>query len=425
LAKSERNHEQIIDALAALQSHVRDTEPAIVVRDYHELLDRLAELTNGIPPEFRVPSDDLSRIPYAVDADGNVTSESELRYIERSRLLARLNPALEFAREAPSVTIESDSSPSTASKASPLFVERRQARWESMSTVDELDLVARELRALRERIGIITIPPASRERLETWVQVIEDGRLSVEDWQQMREDVEDLSSHISENVERDPDDYGSIVIAHQSLVSYPDAITSIMSEIEIRETTNLGKTLEAFGKRQQRRRARAAELKAVRGTVVAVMPAEVANAVNAEPSTRDTPVVFIGHGHSPLWRELKDYIEDDLQLDTKYFEQDSRVGMHMAEVLSGFLDQATCAIVVLTADDEQADGRERARQNVVHEVGYFQGKLGFKRVAMVIQDGVERFSNVDGIVPVRFPARQIKQAFPELQRWLKREGMIP
>jgi predicted nucleotide-binding protein len=424
LAKSERSLKQIIDALAALQSLVRDTEPEIVVREYHELLDRLAELTGGIPAEFRVPFDDLSRILYAVDADGNVTSQSEHQYIERSRFLAHLNLALEFARGTPTVDFESDSSQSTASKESPSFVERRQARWESMSTVDELDLMARELRALHERINIITIPPASRRRLETWVHVFEDGRLAVEDWQQLREDVEDLSSHISENVERDPDDYGSIVIAHQSLVSFPDAITSIMSEIEIRETTNLGKTLEAFGKRQQRRRARAAEREVVGGRAVAVMPAEVANAVNAETVAQANPVVFIGHGHSPLWRELKDYIENDLGIETLYFEQSSRVGEHMVQILEGFADGAACAIIVLTQDDEQADGRERARQNAVHEVGYFQGKLGFKRVAMLIQREVEEFSNVAGIIPIYFDDRNIKATFPELMRWLRREGLL-
>jgi predicted nucleotide-binding protein len=425
LAKSERNREQVIEALAALQSLVRNIEPEIVVREYHELLDRLAELTNGIPPEFRVPSDDISRIDYHVDADGNVTSQSQGRYIERSRFLARLNPALEFARETPTVDFESDSTPSTVSEPSPLFVERRRARWESMSTFDELDLVSRQLRSLCGQIDSISIPAASRRRLEKWAQVIEDGRLSAEDWQQLREDIEDLSSDIDRNVERDPGDYGSIAEAHQSLAFGSDAITSTMSAIEIRETTNLGKTLEAFGKRQQRRRARAAELEGVRGTAAAVMPAEVANAVNAKPLARGTPVVFIGHGHTELWRRLKDHIEDDLHLETLYFEKASRVGMHMAEILAEFINETDCAVIVLTADDEQADGRERARQNVVHEVGVFQGRFGFRRVAMLIQDGVEEFTNVTGIIPIRFEGRHIDHTFVELRKWLEREGLIP
>lgn len=137
-----------------------------------------------------------------------------------------------------------------------------------------------------------------------------------------------------------------------------------------------------------------------------------------------TPTVFIGHGHSPLWRELKDYIQDDLELAPLFFEAASHVGEHLAEVLITFLSEANCAITLLTREDEQVDGRERARQNVIHETGYFQGKLGFKRVAMVIQRDAEEFSNVAGIVPIYFEGRQIRQAFPELTRWLKREGFV-
>lgn len=158
--------------------------------------------------------------------------------------------------------------------------------------------------------------------------------------------------------------------------------------------------------------------------------------VGAQTSSADAPVpsastqetargkVFIGHGHSPLWRELKDYIEDDLGLQTRYFEQTSRVGEHMAEILNGFLQDTVCAITLLTADDEQADGSERARQNVVHETGFFQGRLGFKQVAMVVQREVEEFSNVAGIIPIYFEGRHINQTFAEISRWLKREGLL-
>jgi predicted nucleotide-binding protein len=33
----------------------------------------------------------------------------------------------------------------------------------------------------------------------------------------------------------------------------------------------------------------------------------------------------------------------------------------------------------MTAEDEQADGQWRARENVVHEAGLFQGRLGFMK----------------------------------------------
>jgi predicted nucleotide-binding protein len=50
---------------------------------------------------------------------------------------------------------------------------------------------------------------------------------------------------------------------------------------------------------------------------------------------------------------------------------------------------------VLTAEDETHEGRLRARQNVVHEAGLFQGKLGFTKVALILQNGVEDFSTFD------------------------------
>jgi predicted nucleotide-binding protein len=43
------------------------------------------------------------------------------------------------------------------------------------------------------------------------------------------------------------------------------------------------------------------------------------------------------------------------------------------------LDQARFAFLVMTAEDEQADGNHHARMNVIHEVGLFQGRLGFER----------------------------------------------
>jgi len=108
-----------------------------------------------------------------------------------------------------------------------------------------------------------------------------------------------------------------------------------------------------------------------------------------------------------------------------YFEKSSRVGMHIAEILAEFIQEADCAVILLTADDKQPDGLDRARQNVVHEVGVFQGRFGFRRVAMLIQDGVEEFTNVTGIMPIRFKDHHIDHTFVGLRGWLKREGLIP
>lgn len=428
LAKSERNLEQVIAALSALQKYVRDPETEFVVREYHELLDRLDELGHEVPSGLRVPDEELTYIIYSTDGYGNVTGRSERRFVDRSRLLVRLEPALEFARteltkQSPT-DFESGSSRSATADAGRMSVERRRRRWEAMTTFDELDLMRRELRTLDEQIDLISIPPTSRERLNKWARAVEDGHLTVEDWQQMREDIEDLSSHIGANVDRDPDDYSSIAPAHQSAVFSSRVITSQMGGIEVRETTNLGKTLEAYGKRQQYRRARAAELEAVRAARV-VGPAETATAVNSELPARHTPVVCLSHGHSLLWYPLERYLEKDLGLTVQAFESESHVGESSDEFLQRLVDGADCAIVLLTGDDEQPDGRERARQNVVHEIGFFQNRFGTKRVAMLIQNGVEEPSNIAGIMPIRFEGRHIDRTFYQITQWLKRENLLP
>ena len=78
----------------------------------------------------------------------------------------------------------------------------------------------------------------------------------------------------------------------------------------------------------------------------------------------------------------------------------------------------------MTAEDETKDNKMRTRQNVVHETGFFQGKLGFEKVAILKQDGVETFSNIDGLQYIPFSGNNINQTFTELQKMLKREGVI-
>jgi len=135
--------------------------------------------------------------------------------------------------------------------------------------------------------------------------------------------------------------------------------------------------------------------------------------------------IFIGHGHSPLWSEIVRFLNDDLCFQNNiYFEKESRVGQHIGEILKGFADKATFAIILMTADDETKEDKIRARQNVIHEIGFFQGKLGFEKVAILKQEGVEPFSNNDGFQYILFSGNNISQTFFELQKVLKRENVI-
>lgn len=134
--------------------------------------------------------------------------------------------------------------------------------------------------------------------------------------------------------------------------------------------------------------------------------------------------VFIGHGRSVVWRDLKDFIQDRLRLPWDEFNRVPVAGVTNIARLSEMLDSAAIALIVLTSEDEQKDGTMHARMNVIHEAGLFQGRLGFTKAILLLEEGCEEFSNVQGLGQIRFPAGNIKAAFEEIRRVLEREGLL-
>ena len=85
------------------------------------------------------------------------------------------------------------------------------------------------------------------------------------------------------------------------------------------------------------------------------------------------------------------------------------------------LSKTSFAVLVLTGEDETSDGGSRARQNVIHEAGLFQGRLGFNRAIILLEEGTEEFSNIQGIEQIRFGKANIKETFGEILATLRRE----
>jgi predicted nucleotide-binding protein len=73
----------------------------------------------------------------------------------------------------------------------------------------------------------------------------------------------------------------------------------------------------------------------------------------------------------------------------------------------------------MTGDDSDADGNARARENVMHEIGYFQGKFGLSRVCLLHEDGTNIPSNIHGLVYIPFTKGNISMTFGPLLRELK------
>lgn len=133
----------------------------------------------------------------------------------------------------------------------------------------------------------------------------------------------------------------------------------------------------------------------------------------------DRAEIVIGHGRSPLWKELKEWLRDHYDCKIHEFNSQSVVGVTHTERLQQLIDVADMAFLLMTAEDEAGDDAVRARQNVVHEVGLFQGALGFKNAAVLLEDGCEEFSNIAGLGQIRFPAGDLTPAFEKIRQYMR------
>jgi len=131
--------------------------------------------------------------------------------------------------------------------------------------------------------------------------------------------------------------------------------------------------------------------------------------------------IFIGHGRSPAWRELKDFLQDRLGLPWEEFNRESVPGIATTERLEQMLKVSSFAFLVMTAEDEHADQTRHARANVIHEVGLFQGRLGARRAIILLEEGCQQFSNVHGLSHISFPSGRVSAVFEDIRRVLERE----
>lgn len=134
--------------------------------------------------------------------------------------------------------------------------------------------------------------------------------------------------------------------------------------------------------------------------------------------------VFIGHGGaSNEYLKLGVWLGDQ-GLEWEVFDRQPTAGMSTKERLLEMLDNAQIAFLLMTPEDENAQGKMNARANVIHEVGLFQGRLGWMKAIVLLEEGCEGFSNIEGVGQIRYPKGNIKAVFDEIREVLKREGIL-
>ena len=151
------------------------------------------------------------------------------------------------------------------------------------------------------------------------------------------------------------------------------------------------------------------------------LPNNTQQTMNNDTVNNENKKIFIGHGHSHIWRALKDFIVEELELPYEEFERISTAGKSISNRLEEMLEESCMAFIIMTGEDEHADNLLHARENVIHEVGLFQGRLGFEKAIVLLEDGCERFSNIEGLIYISFPMGNIEAAFEKIRDVLKRE----
>ena len=113
--------------------------------------------------------------------------------------------------------------------------------------------------------------------------------------------------------------------------------------------------------------------------------------------------VFVVHGHAEGPKEQIARWLERVGIEAVILHEQPNAGRTIMEKFSEEAGGVGYAIVVATGDDEgQLRGGSkllpRPRQNVVLELGFFHGKLGRDRVAILLEPGVELPSDYGGVV---------------------------
>ncbi|TKJ42831.1 hypothetical protein CEE36_06080 [candidate division TA06 bacterium B3_TA06] len=126
--------------------------------------------------------------------------------------------------------------------------------------------------------------------------------------------------------------------------------------------------------------------------------------------------IFISHGHNELLKlKLKNFIAERLGLYPVILAEQPDLGLTIIEKLEKYGKDCDFALIILTADDQTVNGGIRARQNVIHELGFFHGILGRDKVLLLKQFNVELFANISGLIYKEFEDDKIESIFEDIR----------
>ena len=112
--------------------------------------------------------------------------------------------------------------------------------------------------------------------------------------------------------------------------------------------------------------------------------------------------VFIIHGHDDFLKTEVQLLMFKAGVKSLVLHEAADMGRHTLDKLIEETKDAGYAIALLTPDDLIVDGKSRARQNVILEIGYFLGLLGKSRVRMIVKEEIDVPSDLHGVLYQRY-----------------------
>jgi predicted nucleotide-binding protein len=112
-----------------------------------------------------------------------------------------------------------------------------------------------------------------------------------------------------------------------------------------------------------------------------------------------------------------------LKLEYEEFNRVSAAGLNTQQRLTEMLENCGFALLVLTGEEFHKNSTMHARENVIHEAGLFQSRLGWRKAIILLEEGCGEFSNIVGLTQIRFPKGKIEKSLKEVRRVLVREGL--
>ncbi|MFD3704973.1 carbohydrate kinase family protein [Nocardia sp. NPDC058658] len=130
--------------------------------------------------------------------------------------------------------------------------------------------------------------------------------------------------------------------------------------------------------------------------------------------------VLILHDDDTQWRQVNTFLTNRCGLETEHLGPAEVAARGPEAVVRDIVSHCSFAVCILSGG-EPGQGSSRPDQAIVHQVGILHGRYGFGRVAILVEDGCDLFTNLSGLIRLDFPKGRVDAKFVELRRMLLRE----